>query len=102
MEPPMMVINTILSMMTYNYSLENNVYMSDDAGSDLTFFTLLEASRYPRAIFPFNTKIIAIGPQENYHGRFKSDDIAAAFLELNYALSLDSTILSTKNPNSLN
>ncbi|KAI9185698.1 hypothetical protein LWI28_009854 [Acer negundo] len=38
-EPLMMVINTVLSVMAYDYPPEKlSVYLSDDAGSDLTFY----------------------------------------------------------------
>ncbi|KAL5575813.1 hypothetical protein UlMin_017512, partial [Ulmus minor] len=48
-EPPEMVINTVLSMMAYNYPPEKmSVYLSDDGGSDLTFYALLEASRFAK------------------------------------------------------
>ncbi|GMY30927.1 cellulose synthase-like protein E6 [Fagus crenata] len=37
MEPPTMVINTILSVMSYNYPPEKlSVYLSDDGGSDFS------------------------------------------------------------------
>ncbi|KAL5574867.1 hypothetical protein UlMin_016566, partial [Ulmus minor] len=48
-EPPEMVINTVLSVMAYNYPAEKmSVYLSDDGGSDLTFYALLEASRFAK------------------------------------------------------
>ena len=35
-EPPLMVINTVLSMMAYDYPPEKlNIYVSDDGGSEL-------------------------------------------------------------------
>ncbi|KAJ6751824.1 hypothetical protein OIU85_002259 [Salix viminalis] len=44
-EPPIMVISTVLSAMAYDYPPEKlAIYLSDDAGSDLTFYALLEAS----------------------------------------------------------
>ncbi|KAL5574859.1 hypothetical protein UlMin_016558 [Ulmus minor] len=44
-----MVINTVLSVMAYNYPAEKmSVYLSDDGGSDLTFYALLEASRFAK------------------------------------------------------
>ncbi|MCD7456036.1 hypothetical protein HAX54_030509 [Datura stramonium] len=44
-EPPVMVINTVLSVMAYNYPPEKLecLHLSDDAGSELTFYALLEA-----------------------------------------------------------
>ncbi|XAR56802.1 Cellulose synthase (UDP-forming) [Bertholletia excelsa] len=57
MEPPMMVINTVLSVMAYDYPPEKlSVYLSDDAGSDLTFYSLLEASRFSKHWLPFCKK----------------------------------------------
>ncbi|CAI9292438.1 unnamed protein product [Lactuca saligna] len=53
-EPPLMVINTVLSMMAYDYPPEKlNIYVSDDGGSELTFFALLEASRFCKYWLPF-------------------------------------------------
>lgn len=53
-EPPMMVINTVLSVMAYDYPVEKlNVYLSDDAGSDITFYALLEASIFAKHWVPF-------------------------------------------------
>lgn len=56
-EPPIMVINTVLSMMAYNYPPENlSVYLSDDGGSDLTFYAMVEASRFSEHWLPFCKK----------------------------------------------
>ncbi|RVW33652.1 Cellulose synthase-like protein E6 [Vitis vinifera] len=56
-EPPIMVINTVLSVMAYNYpSHKPSVYLSDDGGSDLTFYALLEASRFSKHWLPFCRK----------------------------------------------
>lgn len=56
-EPPMMVINTVLSVMAYNYpSKKLSVYLSDDGGSDLTFYAMLEASRFAKVWLPFCRK----------------------------------------------
>ncbi|KAL7592944.1 hypothetical protein Lser_V15G31936 [Lactuca serriola] len=53
-EPPLMVINTVLSMMAYDYPSEKlNIYVSDDGGSELTFYALLEASRFSKHWLPF-------------------------------------------------
>ncbi|KAJ7960952.1 putative Cellulose synthase [Quillaja saponaria] len=57
LEPPMMVINTVLSVMAYDYPTEKlSVYLSDDAGSDLTFYALLEASSFAEYWLPFCKK----------------------------------------------
>ncbi|GAV68834.1 EMP24_GP25L domain-containing protein/Cellulose_synt domain-containing protein [Cephalotus follicularis] len=56
-EPPMMVINTVLSIMAYNYPQEKlSVYLSDDAGSILTFYALLEASQFAKYWIPYCKK----------------------------------------------
>ncbi|XP_057428900.1 cellulose synthase-like protein E1 isoform X1 [Lotus japonicus] len=53
-EPPMMVINTVLSMMAYDYPAEKmSVYLSDDAGSEITFYALLEAASFAKHWVPF-------------------------------------------------
>ncbi|KAK3010018.1 hypothetical protein RJ639_010981 [Escallonia herrerae] len=57
-EPPLMVINTVLSLMAYSYPPEKlNVYLSDDGGSDLMFYALLEASRFSTYWLPFCKKL---------------------------------------------
>ncbi|RDY00832.1 Cellulose synthase-like protein E1 [Mucuna pruriens] len=53
-EPPIMVINTVLSVMAYDYPTEKmSVYLSDDAGSQITFYALLEASNFAKHWVPF-------------------------------------------------
>ena len=53
----MMVINTVLSVMAYDYPQEKlSVYLSDDAGSDLTFYALLEASHFSKHWIPYCKK----------------------------------------------
>ncbi|KAF3453293.1 hypothetical protein FNV43_RR03733 [Rhamnella rubrinervis] len=54
MEPPAMVISTVLSAMSYNYpSHKLSVYLSDDGGSEFTFYALLEASHFSKYWIPF-------------------------------------------------
>ncbi|XP_030928219.1 cellulose synthase-like protein E1 [Quercus lobata] len=56
-EPPVMVINTVLSVMAYDYPPEKlGVYLSDDGGSDLTFYALLEASHFAKHWLPYCKK----------------------------------------------
>lgn len=56
-EPPTMVINTVLSVMAYDYPPEKtSVYLSDDGCSDLTFYALLEASQFSKKWLPFCRK----------------------------------------------
>uniref|UniRef100_A0A2N9HRR5 Cellulose synthase-like protein E6 n=1 Tax=Fagus sylvatica TaxID=28930 RepID=A0A2N9HRR5_FAGSY len=57
MEPPTLVINTVLSVMSYNYPPEKlSIYLSDDGGSELTFYALLEASSFSKHWIPFCKK----------------------------------------------
>lgn len=56
-EPPIMVINTVLSVMAYDYPTEKlSVYLSDDGGSKLTFHALLEASHFAKHWLPYCKK----------------------------------------------
>ncbi|CAL5344330.1 hypothetical protein CsSME_00032811 [Camellia sinensis var. sinensis] len=56
-EPPLMVINTVFSVMAYDYPPEKlSVYLSDDGGSELMFYALLEASRFAKYWLPFCKK----------------------------------------------
>lgn len=49
-----MVINTVLSAMAYNYpSNKLSVYLSDDGGSELTFYALFKASIFSKHWVPF-------------------------------------------------
>ncbi|PIN00011.1 Cellulose synthase (UDP-forming) [Handroanthus impetiginosus] len=57
LEPPSMVMSTVLSVMSYNYPTEKiSVYLSDDGGSELTFYALLEASKFSKSWIPFTKK----------------------------------------------
>lgn len=51
-----MVVNTVLSVMAYDYPPEKlSVYLSDDGGSDITFYALWEASSFARFWLPYCT-----------------------------------------------
>eukprot|EP00253_Pinus_taeda_P017146 PITA_17146 len=53
-EPPMTVINTVLSAMALDYPTgQMSCYVSDDGRSPLTFYALLEASRFAKIWLPF-------------------------------------------------
>uniref|UniRef100_A0A1J3FRS3 Cellulose synthase-like protein G3 n=3 Tax=Noccaea caerulescens TaxID=107243 RepID=A0A1J3FRS3_NOCCA len=53
-EPPMIVVNTALSVMAYDYPSDKiSVYISDDGGSSLTFFALMEAAKFSKHWLPF-------------------------------------------------
>ncbi|XP_030491015.2 cellulose synthase-like protein E1 isoform X2 [Cannabis sativa] len=56
-EPPLMVVNTVLSVMAYDYPPHKlSVYLSDDGASELTFYALLEASEFSKEWLPFCNK----------------------------------------------
>ncbi|KAB1215087.1 Cellulose synthase-like protein E6 [Morella rubra] len=57
LEPPLMVINTVLSVMAYDYPTEKlSVYLSDDGGSKVTYYALLEASDFAKQWLPYCKK----------------------------------------------
>ncbi|GMN31464.1 hypothetical protein TIFTF001_003279 [Ficus carica] len=56
-EPPMGVVNTALSVLAYDYPAEKvSVYVSDDGGSALTLFALVEAAKFAALWLPFCRK----------------------------------------------
>uniref|UniRef100_A0A2C9VFY1 Cellulose synthase-like protein E1 n=1 Tax=Manihot esculenta TaxID=3983 RepID=A0A2C9VFY1_MANES len=78
-EPPIMVMNTVLSVMAYDYPAKKlSVYLSDDGGSKLTFYALLEASKFARHWIPHCKKFkveprspaayFASSSNSNHHG----------------------------------
>ncbi|XVF86210.1 hypothetical protein PTKIN_Ptkin18bG0021900 [Pterospermum kingtungense] len=49
-----MVINTVLSVMAYDYPLEKlSIYLSDDGGLELTFYAMLEAATFSKKWLAF-------------------------------------------------
>lgn len=59
LEPPTLVISTVLSAMAYNYPPEKlSIYLSDDGGSELTFYALLEAATFSKHWIPFCRKFM--------------------------------------------
>ncbi|XP_030500174.2 cellulose synthase-like protein G3 [Cannabis sativa] len=53
-EPPMNVVNTVISAMGFDYPAEKvSVYVSDDGGSDLTLFGLMEGAKFAAHWLPF-------------------------------------------------
>ncbi|KAL6204113.1 hypothetical protein ACLB2K_021382 [Fragaria x ananassa] len=56
-EPPMMVMNTVLSVMSYDYPPEKlSVYLSDDGGSEFTYYAFLEATEFAKHWIPYCKK----------------------------------------------
>ncbi|PHT43972.1 Cellulose synthase-like protein E1 [Capsicum baccatum] len=84
-EPPIMVINTVLSVMAYNYPPEKlSVYLSDDASSELTFYALLEASRFAKNWLPYCKKfnVEPRSPAAYFASLSVSDQSDAEFSEI--------------------
>ncbi|KAJ7963605.1 Cellulose synthase [Quillaja saponaria] len=76
LEPPSLVINTVLSVMFYNYPPNKlSVYLSDDGGSELTFYALLEASSFSKHWIPFCKKFM-VEPRspEAYFAKLHSEN----------------------------
>ncbi|KAG7568608.1 Nucleotide-diphospho-sugar transferase [Arabidopsis thaliana x Arabidopsis arenosa] len=56
-EPPIMVVNTVLSLLAVNYPANKLAcYVSDDGCSPLTYFSLKEASKFAKIWVPFCKK----------------------------------------------
>ncbi|XP_019259227.1 PREDICTED: probable cellulose synthase A catalytic subunit 6 [UDP-forming] isoform X2 [Nicotiana attenuata] len=56
-EPPLGVMNTILSVLALNYPIEKlSVYLSDDGGSNLTFYAINETWKFAEFWVPFCRK----------------------------------------------
>ncbi|KAH9290263.1 hypothetical protein KI387_034380 [Taxus chinensis] len=56
-EPPLNTVNTVLSTLAHDYPVGKlSCYVSDDGGSALTFYALVEASRFAKFWVPFCRK----------------------------------------------
>jgi len=56
-EPPLIVVNTVLSLLAVNYPANKLAcYVSDDGCSPLTYFSLKEASKFAKIWVPFCKK----------------------------------------------
>ncbi|XP_057514936.1 cellulose synthase-like protein H1 [Actinidia eriantha] len=57
LEPPILTVNTVLSLLAVDYPADKLAcYVSDDAGSPLTFYSLVEASKFAKLWVPFCKK----------------------------------------------
>ncbi|XVF81628.1 hypothetical protein PTKIN_Ptkin15bG0170400 [Pterospermum kingtungense] len=57
LEPPIITVNTVLSLLAVDYPVEKLAcYVSDDACSPLTFYSLVEASKFAKLWVPFCKK----------------------------------------------
>eukprot|EP00257_Ricinus_communis_P016312 XP_015574452.1 cellulose synthase-like protein G3 [Ricinus communis] len=71
-EPPISAVNTALSVMAYDYPREKiSVYVSDDGGSALTFFALMEAAKFATYWLPFCEKnnIVERSPEAYFESK---------------------------------
>ncbi|PWA91287.1 cellulose synthase-like protein G3 [Artemisia annua] len=56
-EPPMVAVNTALSILAYDYPTKKlSVYLSDDGGSKLTLFAFTEAAKFAKHWLPYCKK----------------------------------------------
>ncbi|KAJ4976927.1 hypothetical protein NE237_002033 [Protea cynaroides] len=57
LEPPIITVNTVLSLLALDYPAHKLAcYVSDDAASPLTFYSLMEASEFAKLWVPFCKK----------------------------------------------
>ncbi|XP_052178158.1 cellulose synthase-like protein H1 [Diospyros lotus] len=57
LEPPILTVNTVLSLLAVDYPPDKLAcYVSDDGGSPLTLYSLVEASKFARLWVPFCKK----------------------------------------------
>ncbi|GAV91962.1 Cellulose_synt domain-containing protein [Cephalotus follicularis] len=57
LEPPILTINTVISLLAADYPAEKLAcYISDDGCSPLTFYSLIEASKFAKIWLPFCRK----------------------------------------------
>lgn len=71
-EPPLGVVNTVLSVMGYEYPPEKvSVYVSDDGGSQVTLFAFMEAAKFAREWLPFcrKNKVVDRSPDAYFLSR---------------------------------
>ncbi|KAI3727759.1 hypothetical protein L6452_16379 [Arctium lappa] len=53
-EPPMVAVNTALSILAFDYPTEKlSVYLSDDGGSERTLFAFMEAAKFAKHWIPY-------------------------------------------------
>lgn len=81
LEPPSIVMNTVLSAMSYNYpSKKLSVYLSDDGGSELTFYALIRASIFSKRWIPFCKRFnIQTRSPEAYFSHHSSGDMHQSY-----------------------
>lgn len=57
LEPPLLTMNTILSLLAVDYPVDKLAcYLSDDGASTLTYYSLVETSEFAKTWLPFCKK----------------------------------------------
>ncbi|XP_071693115.1 cellulose synthase-like protein G3 [Rutidosis leptorrhynchoides] len=97
-EPPMMVVNTALSIMAYDYPTDKlSVYLSDDGGSKLTLFAFVEAAKFAKHWLPYCKKygIIDRSPEAHFssHHTFSNTNEIKSLYE-NMKLNIEEAVTS--------
>ncbi|XP_047256787.1 cellulose synthase-like protein G2 isoform X2 [Capsicum annuum] len=88
-EPPLTTVNTTLSVLAYDYPMEKlSVYISDDGGSKLILFALMEAAKFARSWIPYcrENKIEQRCPEEYFR---KNHTITSQFQIIQVLLERD-------------
>ncbi|KAI3756753.1 hypothetical protein L1987_56576 [Smallanthus sonchifolius] len=83
-EPPLGVMNTVISAMALNYPAEKlSVYLSDDGGCPVTLEAMREALKFAKMWVPFCNKygVKTICPEAYFTGREVDDEVMVDSLE---------------------
>ncbi|XP_031500597.1 cellulose synthase-like protein H1 isoform X3 [Nymphaea colorata] len=75
MEPPIITVNTVLSILAVDYPASKIAcYVSDDGCSSITFFSLIEASKFAHSWVPFCKKYgVKCRAPFKYFSQFQTD-----------------------------
>ncbi|XWS36779.1 hypothetical protein CRYUN_Cryun20dG0115200 [Craigia yunnanensis] len=84
LEPPLVTINTVLSLLAVDYPAEKLAcYVSDDGCSPLTFYSLVEASKFAKLWVPFCKKynVQVRSPFQYFSSKYPlpPDDVLSGF-----------------------
>ncbi|XP_038902592.1 cellulose synthase-like protein H1 isoform X2 [Benincasa hispida] len=77
LEPPIITVNTVLSLLAVDYPAEKLAcYVSDDGGSPITFYSLSEALKFARIWVPFckKYKVQVRAPFRFFNSNNNNDD----------------------------
>ncbi|KAL7000063.1 Cellulose synthase-like protein B3, partial [Sarracenia purpurea var. burkii] len=85
LEPPILTVNTVLSLLAVDYPAEKLAcYVSDDGASPLTFYSLVEASKFAKLWVTFCKKygVHVRAPFRYFSGEpISSQDTVPEFLQ---------------------